>query len=206
MREGSKCWWMARIVLPILNLRSHPLGRDYFGTSLHKWLAACIGSGMVYVKKDKIAGLYPLFAAGDPKSPDIRKFENLGTRPFFIEQAAGKAIGFYDMIGPARKEKRLFYLKNYWMTAVKDIPKVKFYTSHEARIRLRDRVGAVSRVRRAGQLDNYLFENYRIHAYQYDVGESRGGADNAECLYHHQRPGQTDRGYHGVCGQGLSYT
>ncbi|HEY6900513.1 MAG TPA: aminotransferase class V-fold PLP-dependent enzyme, partial [Puia sp.] len=105
------------------------LGGDYFGTSLHKWLAACIGTGMLYVKKEKIAGLYPLFAAPEPKSDNIRKFENLGTRPFFIEQAIGKAIGFYDMIGATRKEQRLFYLKNYWMSAVKDIPKVKLYTS-----------------------------------------------------------------------------
>jgi selenocysteine lyase/cysteine desulfurase len=138
-------------------------GADYFGTSLHKWLAACIGSGMVYVKKDKIAGLYPLFAAGDPKSPDIRKFENLGTRPFFIEQAAGKAIGFYDMIGAARKEQRLFYLKNYWMTAVKDIPKVKLYTSMKPGFGCAIGVVRVEG-KTAGQLDNYLFENYRIHA------------------------------------------
>ncbi|MBS1565407.1 MAG: aminotransferase class V-fold PLP-dependent enzyme, partial [Bacteroidetes bacterium] len=75
------------------------LGADYFGTSLHKWLSACIGSGMLYVKKDKIKKLYPLFAAADGQADDIRKFENLGTRPFFIEQAIGKAIEFYDMIG-----------------------------------------------------------------------------------------------------------
>jgi selenocysteine lyase/cysteine desulfurase len=138
------------------------LGADYFGTSLHKWLAACIGSGMVYVKKDKIAGLYPLFAAGDPKSPDIRKFENLGTRPFFIEQAAGKAIGFYDMIGAARKEKRLFYLKNYWMTAVKDVPKVKLYTSMKPGFGCA--IGLVGiEGKKAGQLDGYLFDSYRIH-------------------------------------------
>ena len=61
------------------------LGADYFGTSLHKWLSACIGSGLLYIKKDKIRNIYPFFAAGDPKSPDIRKFENMGTRPFFIE-------------------------------------------------------------------------------------------------------------------------
>src|ERR1700742_3652720 len=44
------------------------LGADYFGTSLHKWLAACIGTGMLYVKKEKIATLYPLFAAPDAKA------------------------------------------------------------------------------------------------------------------------------------------
>src|SRR5450432_767080 len=46
------------------------LGADYFGTSLHKWLGACIGSGMLYIKKEKIKNTYPLFAAGDPKADD----------------------------------------------------------------------------------------------------------------------------------------
>jgi selenocysteine lyase/cysteine desulfurase len=118
---------------------------------------------MVYVKKDKIGGLYPLFAAGDPKSPDIRKFENLGTRPFFIEQATGKAIGFYDMIGAERKEKRLFYLKNYWMTAVKDMPKVKLGTSMKPGFGCA--IGLVLvEGKTPGQLYNFLFDKYRIHA------------------------------------------
>lgn len=138
------------------------LGADYFGTSLHKWLAACIGSGMMYVKKEKIAGLYPLFAAGDPHSPDIRKFENLGTRPFFIEQAIGKAIGFYDMIGAERKEKRLFYLKNYWMSAVKDIPKVQLYTSMRQGFGCAIGVVAIEG-KTPGELENYLFNSYKVH-------------------------------------------
>src|SRR5215204_6870593 len=95
-----------------LNFRVPDLGADYFGTSLHKWLSACIGTGMLYIKKDKIGDLYPLFAAPDAKTADVRKFENLGTRPFFIEQAIGKAIEFYDMIGAERKQQRLQYLKN----------------------------------------------------------------------------------------------
>ncbi|MBS1934265.1 MAG: aminotransferase class V-fold PLP-dependent enzyme, partial [Bacteroidetes bacterium] len=105
------------------------LGCDYFGTSLHKWLTCCIGTGLLFVKKEKIKNLYPMFGFADPKSDDIRKFENLGTRPFFIEQASGKAVEFYDMIGGQRKEQRLLYLKNYWMEKVKDIPKVKIGTS-----------------------------------------------------------------------------
>lgn len=105
------------------------LGADYFGTSLHKWLSACIGVGVLYVKKEKIKKLYPLFAAPEPDKDDIRKFEHLGTRPFFIEQAVGKAIEFYEMIGAGRKEQRLMYLKNYWMEKVKDIPNIKLGTS-----------------------------------------------------------------------------
>ncbi len=84
----------------------------------------------VVCKKRKDQKDYPLFATSDdPLKDDIRKFENLGTRPFFIEQAIGKALEFHDMIGSERKEKRLHYLKNYWMEKVKDIPKVKLNTS-----------------------------------------------------------------------------
>ncbi len=139
------------------------LGADYFGTSLHKWLSACIGSGFLYVKKEKIKDLYPLFAGGDPKSPDIRKFENLGTRPFFIEQAIGKAIEFYDMIGGRRKEERLLYLKNYWMSRVKDIPNVKLGTSMKPGFGCAIGLVAVEG-RKTVELDTHLFEKYKLHA------------------------------------------
>ncbi len=102
---------------------------DYFGTSLHKWLCAPFGSGMLWVKKEKIKNLYPLFAAPDPDVDDIRKFEHLGTRSFAIEQAIGQAVDFHNMIGSARKQKRLHYLKNYWAEKVKDLPGVSFQTS-----------------------------------------------------------------------------
>lgn len=138
------------------------LGADYFGTSLHKWLGACIGSGLLYVKKDKIAKLYPLFGSPDAVSADIRKFENLGTRPFFIEQAIGKAIEFHQMIGAERKEKRLHYLKNYWMNKVKDLPGIQLGTS------LREDFGcAIGLVgvkdRKPAELDQFLFNEYKIH-------------------------------------------
>jgi selenocysteine lyase/cysteine desulfurase len=138
------------------------LGADYFGTSLHKWLSACIGSGMLYVKKDKIANVYPLFAAGEAKSADIRKFENLGTRPFFIEQAINKAIDFHEMIGGKRKEERLLYLKNYWMSKVKDIPRVKLGTSMKAGFGCA--IGLVSvEGKKPAELDQFLMEQYKVH-------------------------------------------
>lgn len=137
-------------------------GADYFATSLHKWLTAGIGTGMLYVKKDKIKNIYPLFASAEPLSDNIRKFEALGTRPFYIEQAIGKAIGFYDMIGAARKEKRLFYLKNYWMTAVREVPKVKLYTSMQPGFACA--IGVVGiEGKSANDLENALFNEYRIH-------------------------------------------
>lgn len=138
------------------------LDADYFATSLHKWLYAPIGSGMLYVKKDKIKNLYPLFASDNPLKEDIRKFEHLGTRPFFIEQAIGKALEFHDMIGSERKEKRLHYLKNYWMEKVKDVPNVKVSTSLHPKWGCA--IGLVSvEGKKPAELDSYLFNNHKIH-------------------------------------------
>jgi selenocysteine lyase/cysteine desulfurase len=102
---------------------------DYFGTSLHKWLCAPFGTGMLYVKKENIAGLWPLFPNEKPQIADIRKFETLGTRSFATEQATGQAIDFHLAIGSKRKEERLRYLKNYWCEKVKQNSRVKLNIS-----------------------------------------------------------------------------
>lgn len=138
------------------------LGADYFASSLHKWLYAPIGSGMLYVRKNKIKNLYPLFATDDPLKDDIRKFEALGTRPMFIEQAISKALDFHEMIGNERKEKRLHYLKNYWFNKVKDIPKVKLHTSFNPKWGCA--IGNVSvDGKKPGELDSFLLDKYKVH-------------------------------------------
>jgi selenocysteine lyase/cysteine desulfurase len=139
------------------------LDADYFAASLHKWLYAPIGSGMLYVKKEKIGSIYPMFAVDDPLKTDIRKFEALGTRPFFIEQAIGKALEFHDMIGIERKEKRLHYLKNYWMEKVKDLPKVKLNTSFHPKYGCA--IGNIGiEGKKPGELDSFLMDKYKVHA------------------------------------------
>lgn len=139
------------------------LNCDYFGTSLHKWLGAPIGTGLLYVRKEKIKTIWPLFGAGEKEEADIRKFEHLGTRPFFIEEATDKAIDFYDMIGAKRKEERLLYLKNYWMERVQHIPKVKLHTSFKKEFGCA--IGLVSvEGKRPAELDSYLWSNYKIHS------------------------------------------
>jgi selenocysteine lyase/cysteine desulfurase len=102
---------------------------DYFGTSLHKWLSAPFGTGMLYVKKENIAGLWPLFPNDKPQSADIKKFETLGTRSFAPEQAIGQAIDFHLAIGSKRKAERLHYLKTYWCEKVSKNPRVKLNIS-----------------------------------------------------------------------------
>ena len=105
------------------------LNVDFMGTSLHKWLGAPFGTGLLYIKKDKIAQTYPLFGSPDPVSADITKFEHLGTRSFPTEHAITFAIDFHNMIGWERKYERLHSLKNYWMEAFEDHPRIQLKTS-----------------------------------------------------------------------------
>ncbi|MFN5760659.1 MAG: aminotransferase class V-fold PLP-dependent enzyme, partial [Sphingobacteriales bacterium] len=111
------------------------LGCDYFATSLHKWLSAPFGSGLLYIKKEKIKNVWALLSNNEPDGPDIRKFESLGTRSFASEMAIGTAVDFYQVIGAKRKEDRLRFLKDHWVNKVKDLPKIHFYqpnTKHQS--------------------------------------------------------------------------
>lgn len=111
-----------------INYSFHDIGCDYAGTSLHKWLCAPFGTGMLYVKKDKISNLWPIFPNDKPDSADIRKFETLGTRSFPAEMAVGRAIEFHNGISGDRKQQRLKYLQQYWVNQLKDDTRFKFYT------------------------------------------------------------------------------
>ncbi|HMT08416.1 MAG TPA: aminotransferase class V-fold PLP-dependent enzyme [Pyrinomonadaceae bacterium] len=107
------------------------LGCDYYGTSLHKWIYAPKGTGMLYVKRDKIAKVWALMASEDKNRNDIRKFEEIGTHSAAMRLAIGEAILFHNAIGGKRKEERLRYLSRYWMNNLKSIPKVGFNTSFD---------------------------------------------------------------------------
>lgn len=146
----------------LLDYKVPDLGCDYYGTSLHKFLSAPIGSGMLWIKKDKIEKIWPLVCNDKPKGTDIRKFETLGTRSFPIEQGIGEAVNFHNGIGSKRKEERIRYLKNYWTTRVQNIPKVKIHTSFKDQYACA--IGGVSiDGMTPGELDSALFNNYKIH-------------------------------------------
>jgi len=138
------------------------LGCDYYGTSLHKWMCAPFGNGMLYIKKDKIQKIWALLSNDQPDSNNIRKFETLGTRSFAAEMAIGTAIDFHDLIGSERKEKRLFFLKKYWTDQVKNLPGVIFYSPLEknyscgiANIGIKGMKGT--------EIEGALFKNRKVH-------------------------------------------
>lgn len=135
---------------------------DYFGTSLHKFLSAPIGSGMLWIRKEKIEKIWPLVCNDKPRSGDIRKFETLGTRSFPIEQGIGEALLFHNAIGPKRKEERIRYLKNYWAEKVQNVPGVQLHTSLKPAFSCSICGVSIAGVTPA-ELDSELFNTYKIH-------------------------------------------
>ncbi|MGQ0540046.1 MAG: aminotransferase class V-fold PLP-dependent enzyme [Gemmatimonadaceae bacterium] len=87
---------------------------DYYATSLHKWLHAPIGTGFLYVRRDKIKSLWPLMAAEAKQDGDIRKYEEVGTHPAANHNAITLAAAFTQQMGIARKAARLRYLRDRW--------------------------------------------------------------------------------------------
>lgn len=146
----------------LLDFKIPDLHCDYFGTSLHKFLSAPIGTGMMWIKKEKIANVWPMVAGDKPQDADIRKFEDLGTRSFAIEEGIGEAINFHEGIGSKRKEERIRYLKDYWATRVQHIPNVKLHTSLNPKYSCAI-CGVTIDGMTPGELDSALFEKYKIH-------------------------------------------
>jgi selenocysteine lyase/cysteine desulfurase len=146
----------------LIDFKIPDLKCDYFGTSLHKFLSAPIGTGMMWISADKIEKIWPLVCNSTPHSSDIRKFEDLGTRSFPIEQGIGEAINFHEGIGSKRKEQRIHYLKNYWASRVQTVPKVKFHTSLDPRYSCAICGVSIDGMTPA-QLASALFDQYKIH-------------------------------------------
>ncbi|MGB3861431.1 MAG: aminotransferase class V-fold PLP-dependent enzyme [Candidatus Aminicenantaceae bacterium] len=103
---------------------------DIYGANLHKWMMAPIGTGFLYVKKDRIKDIWPLFPAPEPLGDDIRKFEHVGTQPEALKLAVGEAITFHNGLGGANKQERLRYLRDYWAKKLEKLRGVRILTSY----------------------------------------------------------------------------
>ena len=111
-----------------LDFKINDLGCDYYGSSLHKWLGCPLGAGILYVKKNKIEGLWQLFGDTSFKDDDIRKLNHTGTHPVHTDLSIDNAIAFHNKIGIARKEARLRFIQNYWTDKVRNVPRILLNT------------------------------------------------------------------------------
>ncbi len=137
------------------------LGCDYYGTSLHKWLLAPIGTGFLYVRRDRIADLWPLTPASASRAGDIRKFEEIGTHPAANHNAIAEARVYHQTIGGDRKIARLRYLRDRWMRRLADHPNARILTSFDPA-----QSGAIGNISTPGldvaQLAAHLYAKHRI--------------------------------------------
>lgn len=149
------------------------LGCDYFATSLHKWLCAPFGSGLLWIKKEKIKNIWALLSNDMPDGEDIRKFESLGTRSFASEMAIGNAIDFHHLIGSKRKEERLRYLTDYWVNSVKHLKKISFNQPSDPK-----HYAAISNFSIEGmkpsEIAGTLHSKYKIHVVGIDWADIHG--------------------------------
>lgn len=144
-----------------LDFRIPDLGADYYGASLHKWLGTPLGAGILYVRRDRLAALWPIFGDSGFADDDIRKLNHTGTHPVHTDLAIDDAIDFHEAIGIARKEARLRYLQNYWVSKVREMRNVVLNTpSDPARSCAIANVGV--RGMKPGDLARTLMAQHRI--------------------------------------------
>ncbi|TAL70596.1 MAG: aminotransferase class V-fold PLP-dependent enzyme [Bacteroidetes bacterium] len=156
-----------------IDYRIDDLNCDYLGTSLHKWLCAPFGTGMLYVRKNNIKNIWPLYPNDKPESEDIRKFESLGTRSFPAEHGIGYAINFHNAITTKRKEERLRYLKNYWASQAIKIDRVKLQTSLEPNYSCALAIFSIDGMK-PGDIESTLLNKYKIHTTPIDWENIKG--------------------------------
>jgi selenocysteine lyase/cysteine desulfurase len=137
------------------------LEMDFYGVSLHKWLLAPTGTGLLYVRKDRIASTWPLQAAPERADNDIRKFEEIGTSPAATKAAINEAIAFQQAIGIERKAARLRYLTLRWANELKKNPRIKLHSSLDAGQTWGLAVVSIDGVD-SNKLVTHLWDKYRI--------------------------------------------
>jgi selenocysteine lyase/cysteine desulfurase len=156
-----------------LVFRIPDLGCDYYGASLHKWLGTPLGAGILYVRQDKIAGLWPIYADESMADTDIRKLNHTGTHPVHTDLGIDDAIDFHESIGAERKEARLRYVQRYWTSRVRDVPNILVNTPTDPK-----RSCAIANVGVRGMtpadLAKTLFERYKVFTVAIDTANVHG--------------------------------
>jgi selenocysteine lyase/cysteine desulfurase len=166
MIDGAHAFAHIKFTIPELHC-------DYYGSSLHKWLSVPLGAGILYVKKENIGKIWPLFAEGEKKEDDILRLNHTGTHPVHTDLAIADAIDFYNIIGAERKEARLRYLQNYWTNKVRNLPHIVLNTPDDpARSCAIANVGVKGL--KPGDLADTLFKKYHLYTVPIDVAGVHG--------------------------------
>tara|TARA_B100000214_G_scaffold292994_1_gene222731 strand:- start:1439 stop:2698 length:1260 start_codon:yes stop_codon:yes gene_type:complete len=146
---------------------------DYYGSSLHKWLATPLGAGLLYVNKNKTHRIWPLLANGNNNKSDIKRLNHIGTHPVHTDLAISNSIDYLKWIGMGRKEKRMRFLQRYWSDKLRNVKNVIVNTPQDI-----DRSCGIGNVgltnMSPSKMENLLFEKYKIFTVAIDYANVKG--------------------------------
>lgn len=144
---------------------------DYYGSSLHKWLSAPLGAGLLFVKPEKVGKIWPLLAEPDDSVSGIATLNHTGTLPVHTDLAIANALDYYTTLGADRKEARLRYLQQYWTSRARALSGVIVNTPVDPR-----RSCAIANVgirgMKPGEMAGRLLEKYKIYTVAIDMPEA----------------------------------
>ncbi|HEX2722778.1 MAG TPA: aminotransferase class V-fold PLP-dependent enzyme [Gemmatimonadaceae bacterium] len=117
----------------VLDVSFDDIGCDFLATSLHKWVAAPMGTGALIMRQEHFGRVLPLH----PPSWDTSKYptdlyEWTGTFNMAAYAAVNDALDFQRTIGLERKRARVRYLGEYWQSRLASTPGVRILTPREA--------------------------------------------------------------------------
>lgn len=146
---------------------------DYYGSSLHKWLAVPLGTGLLYVNDKHIDTIWPIFAEFNREPGDISRLNHTGTHPVYHDLSIENAIDYYNMLGGARKEARLRYLQEYWSSQVRNHPNIIVNTPKESHRACGIANVGVKNIK-PSELAKRLMDEYKIFTVAIDYANVKG--------------------------------
>ena len=146
---------------------------DYYGSSLHKWLATPLGAGLLYVNKNKTHKIWPLLANGNTNKSDIKRLNHIGTHPVHTDLAISNSIDYLKWIGMERKEKRMRFLQRYWSDKLRNVKNVIVNTPLD--INRSCGIGNVGLTNISpSKMEDLLFQKYKIFTVAIDYANVKG--------------------------------
>ena len=146
---------------------------DYYGSSLHKWLATPLGAGLLYVNRNNTHKIWPLLANGNTNKNDINRLNHIGTHPVHTDLAISNSIDYTNWIGMKKKEKRMRYLQRYWSDKLRTIKNVIVNTPEDL-----NRSCGIGNVGLSNMspsaMSKVLFEKYKIFTVAIDYANVKG--------------------------------
>ncbi len=146
---------------------------DYYGSSLHKWLATPLGAGLLYVNKNKTHKIWPLLANGNTNKSDIKRLNHIGTHPVHTDLAISNSIDYLKWIGMERKERRMRFLQRYWSDKLRNVKNVLVNTPSDI-----DRSCGIGNVgltnMSPSKMEDLLFQKYKIFTVAIDYANVKG--------------------------------